>query len=541
MPTYSARHQLPFLEIAQAQKETTHNESLRVIDVLTNLLIKDRDLSTPPVSPVNGDAYLVASSPTGAWAGQATKIAFYYDGWSFITPFEGLQGWVDDEEREIIFSDNLWRESVGIWATGISSSTSLDQVNLLSSDVGAIKPVNTGTDGAIVILPQLSTIDPRVMMGVKKTNSDDTVLVVHGFPLNLLTFSNDQSNAAWTKTFVTISANTGLDPSGNTTLDKIQEDNTTNLHEIAQVYAKPFGITRLVASFVVQAVERNTVMLMLDRGSSANRAEMRVALSTNTVSNTAGVGDATYVSGTCSDLPNGNKLITIVADVTTAANNWSIRLRLFNGSSTYLGTTGSGIFAGRAQLGFYTPLPTWSSAQDTTTVNAIETIDGATTRELRSQGSTFIAFKGNTEWATLQGEPDLDSGTWTPSVSGSTTSGTQTYGTRTGNWVRRGRWVDFNCSVQVSTLDVATAGNLRITGLPFVAINTAGLQQPLTINVRSNLALTAGNTMYSAYMTNNSSIINLAQMGSNVTQSLLQATAAASGLTIDIQGTIRIN
>ena len=97
------------------------------------------------------------------------------------------------------------------------------------------------------------------------------------------------------------------------------------------------------------------------------------------------------------------------------------------------------------------------------------------------------------------------------------------------------------CSVQVSTLDAATAGNLRITGLPFAALNTAGLQQPVAINVRSNLTLTGGYTMYSAYMTNNSAIINLAQMGSNVTQTLLQATAAASGLTIDIQGTIRTN
>lgn len=541
MVSYSVRHQVPFLEIAQAQKETTHNEALRIIDVLANLLIKDRDLATPPGSPVNGDTYLIAASPTGAWAGQAGKIGFYYDGWTFITAFEGLQGWVDDEERKIIFSDGLWRESSGAWTVGIGTSAVTDQVNLLTADTGSIKPVGTGTDSGIVILPQLSTVDSRGMIGVKKTNSDDTVLVIHGFPLNLLTYANDQSNAAWVKTFTTISANTGTDPSGGTTLDKLQEDNTTNLHEIAQVYAKPFGVTRLVASFVVQAVERNTVMLMLDRGSSANRAEMRVALSTNTVSNTASAGDGTYVSGTCTDLPNGNKLITLVADVTAAANNWSTRLRLFNGSSTYLGVTGSGVFMGRAQLGFYDPLPAWSAAQDTVATNAIETIDGVTTRELRSQGSTFVAFKGATEWAILRAEPDIDSGTWTPTVSGSTTGGSQTYGTRVGHWTRRGRFVDFFCSVNVSTLDAATAGNLRITGLPFAALNTTGFQQPLTINVRSNLTLTAGYTMYSAYMSNNSAIINLAQMGSNVAQALLQATAAASGLTIDIQGTIRIN
>lgn len=535
----TVRNSLPLLEISQAQKETTHNEALRKLDVLNCMLIKDRTLSTPPVSPVNGDTYLLPASPTGVWSGQGGKIAFYYDGWTFITAFEGLQGYVDNEERQIIFSDNNWRELPASWSAGISATSSADQINLFASDVGSIRPVNTGTDGAIVVLPQLSTIDARSMLSIKKSNSDDnSTLVIHGFPLNLLTFSNDQSNAAWTKTFTTISTNVGVDPTGATTLDKIQEDNTTNLHEIAQVYAKPFGITRLVASFVVQAVERNTVMLMLDRGSSANRAEMRVALSTNTVSNTASAGDATYVSGTCTDLPNGNKLVTIVADVTAAANNWSVRLRLFNVSSTYLGVTGQGVFAGMAQLGFYAPLPTYT---DTTTTNAIETIDGSTTREIRTQGATFTIFRGSTEWNSARSESDVDSGTWTPSVSGSTTSGSQTYGTRVGHWTRRGRWVDFVCSVQVSTLDAATAGNLRITGLPFAALNTAGLQQPVAINVRSNLTLTAGYTMYSAYMTNNSAIINLAQMGSNVAQALLQATAAASGLTIDIQGTIRTN
>jgi hypothetical protein len=32
--------------------------------------------ATPPSSPNDGDAYLVASSPTGLWAGQAFKLAF---------------------------------------------------------------------------------------------------------------------------------------------------------------------------------------------------------------------------------------------------------------------------------------------------------------------------------------------------------------------------------------------------------------------------------------------------------------------------------
>jgi hypothetical protein len=244
----SVRHAFPFLEVAQAQKETTHNEALRIADVLTNLLIKDRDLATPPGSPVNGDTYLIAASPTGVWTGQAGKIGFYYDGWTFITAFEGLHGWVDDEEKPIIFSDGVW-----------------------------------------------------------------------------------------------------------------------------------------------------------------------------------------------------------------------------------------------------------------------------------------VDFR------------DGDSGTWTPTFRGSTVAGTQTYGTRTGQWIRVNKILHVWGTCQVTTLDPATAGDIQLTGIPLAALNTSGTRQPLLINVRSNITLSAGYSQFTGYLNNNGTVLNLSQTGSNVAQVNLTAAAAASGLTIDIQGTIRIN
>jgi hypothetical protein len=47
-------------------------------------------LATPPASPVAGDTYLIASSPTGSWSGQAGKIAEYTNaGWAIISPPNG--------------------------------------------------------------------------------------------------------------------------------------------------------------------------------------------------------------------------------------------------------------------------------------------------------------------------------------------------------------------------------------------------------------------------------------------------------------------
>ena len=45
--------------------------------------------NTPPGSPAAGDGYLIGASPTGAWAGHANEIAFYFNGWIFHSPLSG--------------------------------------------------------------------------------------------------------------------------------------------------------------------------------------------------------------------------------------------------------------------------------------------------------------------------------------------------------------------------------------------------------------------------------------------------------------------
>ena len=47
----SLRHQLPYLMVAQAQKEITHNEALARIDALLHPVVTDR-LATPPSPPL---------------------------------------------------------------------------------------------------------------------------------------------------------------------------------------------------------------------------------------------------------------------------------------------------------------------------------------------------------------------------------------------------------------------------------------------------------------------------------------------------------
>ena len=100
---------LPFIAAAQAQKHVTHNEALRALDAIVQLMVRDKDLGAPPGSPAEGDRYIVAPSPTGAWAGQSDRIAAWQDGaWAFHAPGEGWLAWVADEEALYVWSGTAW-------------------------------------------------------------------------------------------------------------------------------------------------------------------------------------------------------------------------------------------------------------------------------------------------------------------------------------------------------------------------------------------------------------------------------------------------
>ena len=79
-----------------------------------HLSVKDRDLATPPGSPASGATYIVAASPTGAWAGQAGKVAVWTgSAWVFGTPRVGWIAYIEDEQK-------LTAYKVGGWSAGIA-------------------------------------------------------------------------------------------------------------------------------------------------------------------------------------------------------------------------------------------------------------------------------------------------------------------------------------------------------------------------------------------------------------------------------------
>jgi len=96
------------LEQSQAQKEITVNEALVTIDALMNTGAKSITTATPPSSPNPGDLYIVAASPTGAWAGQANNIAWWNQVWQFIVPHAGMSLFVEDQGKIYAYNGTSW-------------------------------------------------------------------------------------------------------------------------------------------------------------------------------------------------------------------------------------------------------------------------------------------------------------------------------------------------------------------------------------------------------------------------------------------------
>jgi hypothetical protein len=82
---------------------------LQVLDVVVAASIEGLALATPPVSPAVGSCYLVGASPTGAWAGQANKLAaFTSGGWRFVAPFDGLAALVRSSGTTAVYRNGAW-------------------------------------------------------------------------------------------------------------------------------------------------------------------------------------------------------------------------------------------------------------------------------------------------------------------------------------------------------------------------------------------------------------------------------------------------
>lgn len=140
MPDQTPILSLPLILPAQAQKHVTHNEALRLLDVMVQLVVRDRGLTAPPSTPLEGDRHIIASGATGEWAGKDGQIAAYWDtAWLYLEPQDGWTAYISDENTSAIHVSGQWlaERERGAQFPELGINATADMVNRLSVNADA--------------------------------------------------------------------------------------------------------------------------------------------------------------------------------------------------------------------------------------------------------------------------------------------------------------------------------------------------------------------------------------------------------------------
>ena len=150
MSDISANLSLPYIQPSQAQKHVTHNEGMRRLDTLVQLMVLAADQTTPPAAPQDGDGYLVPDSAVGAWAGQTGNIAVYENNtWSIYFPKSGWVIWVDTPGEQRVFDGTSWKLAADAMTLQnlefVGISTTADTTNRLAVSADATLLTHAGS------------------------------------------------------------------------------------------------------------------------------------------------------------------------------------------------------------------------------------------------------------------------------------------------------------------------------------------------------------------------------------------------------------
>jgi Protein of unknown function (DUF2793) len=111
----------------------------RGFDLLIQCRVINRVTATPPGSAIDGVAYIVAASPTGAWSGHANHLARYstkVTAWEFFTPKAGWKAYDIAADETVLFDGSAWV----VDSTGGSGSGSITSVTSTGGRLSVSNP-----------------------------------------------------------------------------------------------------------------------------------------------------------------------------------------------------------------------------------------------------------------------------------------------------------------------------------------------------------------------------------------------------------------
>ena len=210
---------------------------------------------------------------------------------------------------------------------------------------------------------------------------------------NIVTYSEQFDNAAWSLSGVTVSANQTTSPDGTTNADKLIESSANALHEIYQAQSLTNGVT-YTNTIYAKSGERTQIAINFVSGGFGQGANVIADLSAGTLGTVSNYGSVTGSTATITNVGNGWYRISLTMTPATTETFYADYSPALNGNITYQGNGTSGVYIWGAQIEI-SSYPT--SYIPTTSSSATRVADACSKTGISSlfgtnQGTFFMDF-----------------------------------------------------------------------------------------------------------------------------------------------------
>jgi hypothetical protein len=211
--------------------------------------------------------------------------------------------------------------SSGLYVWGVQFSTDGVQSSYIPSSMSFISRASSAS-----YIDQTGTIKTAptnvARYNFSPLNQEiDSKLLLEPSSTNLFTYSEDITNAAWTKTNISTTSNSIASPDGTTTADIFYETSATGIHFLSRSLATTANLIYTFSVFIKAKEYTYGVIEISDGQNTANYFRANYNLVTSTISN----------------FTSNGLLYAISSDIVPYLNGWyrlSFTYKITNGSST---------------------------------------------------------------------------------------------------------------------------------------------------------------------------------------------------------------